>query len=225
MSRTKAYVLHDQSLYGKGVAQVFRLEFEKLGGEILGFEGYDPEASDYQTLMTSIADSGPDVVTVGATVENNAAKLLQDMRSVMGEEVIFIGPDGLNTQAFVQGAGDAAEAAYLTFAGYTPDELLKNGGPGADYVSRITEILGHSPDAYAVYSYEVTVVVLQSIDRVAEKDRTKILDDMFATEGFVSLLGGTWSFTENGDTDSAIIGLAQVQNGEIKYQKTIAGAE
>ena len=90
-------------------------------------------------------------------------------------------------------------------------------------MTRITEILGHSPDAYAVYSYETTVAVIQSLDRVAEKDRGKILDDLFATEGFVSLLGGTWSFTETGDTDSAIIGLAKVEGGVITYQKTIAG--
>ena len=62
------------------------------------------------------------------------------------------------------------------------------------------------------------VVVLQAIERVGEKDRTTILDDMFATEGFVSLLGGTWSFTENGDTDSNIIGLAQVVDGVINFQ-------
>jgi branched-chain amino acid transport system substrate-binding protein len=225
MARTKAYVLHDQSLYGKGVAQVFRLAFEQLGGEIVGFEGYDPKASDYQSLMTSVADAGPDVVNVGATVDNNAAKLLQDMRGVMGEEVMFLGPDGLINEAFVQGAGDAAEGAYLTFAGYTPDELVRLGGAGADYVTRITERLGHGPDAYAVYSYETTVAVIQALDKVGEKDRTKILDTLFATEGFVSLLGGTWSFNDQGDTDSAVIGLSKIEGGVITYQKTIAGGE
>jgi branched-chain amino acid transport system substrate-binding protein len=223
MSRKKAYVVHDQSLYGKGVAAVFDNTFKQLGGESLGFEGYDPKASDYQALMTSIADKGPDIVMCGATVDNNAAKLLQDMRSIMGDDVIFLGPDGLNNAAFVQGAGDAAEGAYITFAGYTPDKLVELGGPGADYVTRITQVLGHSPDAYAVYAYETTVVVLQTLDKVGEKDRGKILDAMIATEGFVSLLGFTWSFTETGDTDSAIIGLSKVESGEIKYQKTISG--
>ena len=66
------------------------------GGEILGTEGYDPDAGDYQSLMTSIADLGPDIVYLGATVDNNAAKVLQDMRSVMtAEDVTFLGPDGL----------------------------------------------------------------------------------------------------------------------------------
>ena len=220
--KKKAYVLHDQSLYGQGVAAVFKIEFEKLGGEVLGFEGYDPKASDYQSLMTSIADKGPEIVTVGATVDNNAAKVLQDMRSVMDESVLFLGPDGLINEAFVQGAGDAAEGAYLTFAGYTPDKLVELGGAGADYVNRITEVLGHAPDSYAVYAYETTVVVIQSLDRVAAKDRSAILDDMIATEGFVSLLGKTWSFTETGDTDSAVIGLAKVIDGAITFQQSIS---
>ena len=220
--KRKAYVLHDQSLYGKGVAAVFKLSFEALGGEVLGFEGYDPGASDYQSLMTSIADTGPDMLTIGATVDNNAAKVLQDMRGVMDDSVMFLGPDGLINVAFVQGAGDAAEGAYLTFAGYTPDKLLELGGAGADYVTRISAILGHAPDSYAVYAYETTVVVIQSLDRVAEKDRQKIIDDMFATEGFVSLLGKIWSFTETGDTDSAVIGLAKIVNGEITFQQSIS---
>jgi branched-chain amino acid transport system substrate-binding protein len=227
MGRKAAYVVHDQSLYGQGVAAVFQTKFAELGGEVLGFEGFDPKASDYQSLMTSIADKAPDILMCGSTVDNNAAKLLQDMRLVMGEEVIFLGPDGLNNNPFVDGAGDAAEGAYITFAGYTPDELVRLGGPGADYVNRLLQRLGYEDandiDAYAVYAYETTVAVLQSLDRVAEKDRTKILDDLFATEGFVSLLGFTWSFNDQGDTDSAIIGLSQVIDGNITYQKSISG--
>lgn len=223
MERRQAYVLHDNSLYGKGVAAVFRDVFEKLGGEILGFEGYDPKASDYQALMTSIADKAPDIVMVGATVDNNAAKLLQDMRGVMSvDDTMFLGPDGLINEAFVQGAADAAEGAYLTFAGYTPDELKKLGGPGGDYVTRMEEKLGHLPDSYAVYAYETTVAVIQAVATAGVNDRTAILDALFATEGFTSLLGGTWSFTETGDTDSAIIGLSQITDGVISYQKAIS---
>jgi branched-chain amino acid transport system substrate-binding protein len=224
-TRTKAYVLHDQSLYGQGVAAVFRNQFQANGGEVLGFEGYDPKASDYQSLMTSVADSAPDILMLGATVENNASKVLQDMRSVMGEEVLFIGSDGLNNAQFVEAAGDAAEGAYLTFGGLTPDKLQEQGGSGADYVTRMIARLGYdspsSLDAYAVYAYETAVLVIQTLDKVQAKDRTQFLDAIFATEGFVSLLGSTWSFTENGDTDSATIGLAQVIDGAITFQKAI----
>jgi branched-chain amino acid transport system substrate-binding protein len=220
--RKMAYVLHDNSLYGKGVAAVFEMKFKELGGEVLGFEGYDPKAGDYQALMTSVADKAPDLVMVGATVDNNAAKLLQDLRGVLSnDDCTFLGPDGLINTAFVQGAGDAGEGAYLTFAGYPADKLIELGGPGADYVTRVTEKLGHGPDAYAVYGYETAVVVLQALDQVGEKDRAKILDAVMGTEGFNSLLGFPWSFTETGDTDSAIIGLSKIEGGVIKYQKAI----
>jgi branched-chain amino acid transport system substrate-binding protein len=216
---TKAYVLHDNQPYGKGVAQVFRLEFEKLGGEILGFEGFDPNSPDYQSLMASIADTAPDIVYLGAIVNLNASKLLQDMRDFMAaDQVTFLGPDGLINQDFVDGAGEAAEGAYITFGG-VPAGALE--GPGADYATRMEEILGHAPDAYAMYAYETAVVVLQTLDKVQEKDRALLITGMMETAEFLSLLGGSWSFTETGDTSSTTMGLNQVQSGEIVYLKAI----
>ncbi len=102
------------------------------------------------------------------------------MRSLMpADSVTFLGSDGLINQAFIDGAGDAAQGAFVTFAGVPPAELK---GPGADYFTRISEILGHSPDSYATYGYESAVVVIQAIDQVQDKDRQKILDAMLATE-------------------------------------------
>ena len=155
--------------------------------------------------MTKIADSGPDLVYISATVENNPAKVLLDMRSLMPvDEVIFLGPDGLNAQALIEGAGDAANGGFITFAGVPPAELK---GPGADFASRLGEILGHSPDAYSTYSYESTVAVIQAIDAVGEKDRGKILDALMGTKDFRGLVGNTWFFTETGDTGVAAAAL------------------
>ncbi|HEY8447828.1 MAG TPA: branched-chain amino acid ABC transporter substrate-binding protein, partial [Thermomicrobiales bacterium] len=217
----RAYVLHDNQLYGKGLASVFEATFRELGGEILGFEGFDPNAPSYRALMTSIASRNPDLVYLGAIVNLNASKLLQDMRAVMpADRVAFLGPDGLINQAFIDGAGDAAEGAYITFGG-VPASALE--GIGADWAQRMRERLGHEPDAYAAYSYEAAVVAIQAIDQVQEKDRVKILDAMFATEGFNGLLG-TWSFTETGDTDSTTVSLNQVQGGQITFLKRIGRA-
>jgi branched-chain amino acid transport system substrate-binding protein len=207
--KTKAYVIDDNSLYGKGVASVFDLKFKELGGEVLGFESYDPKATDYQSLMTKIADLGPEILYMGATVDSNASKVLLDLRSLLSnEDCIFLGPDGLINQAFIDGAGDSAEGAYVTFAGFPPSELK---GPGADYAARMSERLGHSPDAYAVYAYECIAVAIQAIDKAQEKDRGKILDAMLTTEGFVSLLGGAWSFLPSGDTDALTMAVNVIQ--------------
>jgi branched-chain amino acid transport system substrate-binding protein len=204
-----AYVLDDQSLYGHGVAQVFNDTLKEVGAEVLGFEGYDPKAPDYQALMTKIADAAPGLVYVGATIENNPAKVLLDMRSLMpADQVVFLGPDGLFTQAFIDGAGDASQGAFLTFAGLPTNELK---GPGADYFTRMSEILGHAPDGYSTYSYDCTVAIIQAIDKVGEKDRGKILDALMGTKDFTSLVGKTWSFTETGDIDTPSMSVNEIK--------------
>ncbi len=213
-----AYVLHDNQTYGEGLATVFQSTYESLGGEILGFEAFQPEAPEYQALATKIANLAPAVVYISAIVNLNASKLLQDLRDLMApEDTAIMGPDGLINQAFIDGAGDASEGMYLTFGGLPANELE---GVGAEWYTQIKEIVGHEPDAYAVYSFECAVCVLQAIDRVGVNDRTAILDAMFATEGFRGLIG-TWSFTETGDTTADTISLNIVQDGAISFQEVI----
>ncbi len=213
------FVLHDNQTYGLGVATVFRDTFEDLGGEVLGFEAFDPQAPDYQALMTRIANTGPAMLYLGAIVNLNASKLLQDMRAVMpADEVAFMGPDGLINQSFVDAAGDAAEGAYITFAGL-PATALE--GTGQVWFETIRQRIGHNPDAYAAYSFEIAVVTLQAIDQVQVKDRAEILDAMFSTSEFRGLTG-TWSFTETGDTNATTVSVNIVQNGEITFQEQIA---
>lgn len=217
-----AYVLHDNQTYGLGVASSFQSTFESLGGQVLGFEAFDPNAPEYQALMTRIAATGPAMVYLGAIVNLNASVLLQNMRQQMpADQVAFMGPDGLINQAFVDGAGDAAEGAYITFGGF-PASALE--GPGAVWAEQMRERVGHEPDAYSAYSFECGIHVVQAIDAVQAKDRAGILDHMFNIEDFRGLLG-TYSFTENGDTTSTIISLNQVENGEITFRQEIAPPE
>ena len=216
-----AYVLHDNQTYGLGVAQEFSDTFEALGGEVLGFEAFDANAPEYQALMTRIASTGPAIVYLGAIVNLNASKLVQDMRLQMpADQVAFMGPSGLINQEFIDGAGGAAEGAYITFGGLPPDELANRGGAGAAWYERMVERLGRDPDSYAIYSFDCAICALQAIDVVGEKDRAAILDTMFATRDFRGLLG-TWSFDENGDTSLGTISLNQVLDGDITFQEII----
>jgi branched-chain amino acid transport system substrate-binding protein len=122
--------------------------------------------------------------------------------------VVFLGPDGLFTQAFIDGAGDASNGAFLTFAGLPTNELK---GPGEDYFKRMSEILGHAPDGYSTYSYDSTIAVIQAIDKAGEKDRGKILEALMGTTNFTSLVGKTWSFTETGDIDTPSMSVNEIK--------------
>src|SRR5699024_6803757 len=149
----RAYVLHDNQTYGLGVAQEFNDTFIELGGEVVGLEAFDANAPEYEAVMTKIAATQPDVVYLGAIVNLNASKLLQDLRVQMpADQVAFMGPSGLINQEFIDGAGGAAEGAYITFGGLPPDELASRGGAGALWYDAMVERLGREPDSYSIQS-------------------------------------------------------------------------
>ncbi len=222
LGKTRAFVLHDNQTYGKGLAEVFNEVFQQLGGEVLGLEAYDANAPEYQALMSRIASMGPDIVYCGAIVSLNTSKLLQDLREVMpADQVTFLGPDGLINQEFVDGAGDAAEGALLTFGGLPPDALE---GPGAEWAQIMRDRLGREPDAYSSYTFQAAVVTLNGIDKAANLDRAAVLDAMFHTTDFRGL-SGTWSFTETGDPDTAQLTVNIVESGVIKFKEMISPPE
>lgn len=215
---TNAFILHDNQTYGKGVASVFQETFESLGGTSASFEAFNPDAPEYQALVTKIANSGADLVYVGAIVNLNASKLLIDLRDIVSaEDVAFLGPDGLNNQAFVDAAGDAAEGAYITFAGLPAAEL---SGTGKSWYDAFKARLAHEPDAYSIYSFECGVVALQAIEQVG-KDRAGVITNLAGVRGFRGLLG-TWDFSETGDTTLTTVSLNVVTGGQITFQETIA---
>jgi branched-chain amino acid transport system substrate-binding protein len=151
-------------------------------------------------------------------VNLNASKLLQDLRDLMpADEVAFLGPDGLVNQAFIDGAGEAAEGAYITFGGLPANQLQ---GTGKLWYDQFKARLGHEPDAYAVYSFECAVASLQAIEQVG-KDRAGVISALAGIEEFRGLIG-TWSFTETGDTTATTISLNKVIDGQITFQEVIS---
>jgi branched-chain amino acid transport system substrate-binding protein len=193
----KAYVLDDQQLYGKGLANVFADSAKKVGLEVVGREGIDIQAQDYRSLANKIKASGADMVYYGGITGNNAAKLWKDVRAALGPSAIMMGADGIFDEDFLKGAGDAAENTYVTFGGLPPKELKGKGKEFYDAYKK--EYNNLEPEAYAVYSYEAAKVVIAGIQKAGKKDRDAIRQAVMSTKDFDGALG-KWSFDDNGDT-------------------------
>jgi len=205
----KVYILDDTELYGHGIAQVFADTAGKLGLTVVGGpEGTDAKASDYRALATKIRGQNPDLVYFGGITQNNAGKLFKDLRSVLGDNVKLMGPDGIYEQAFIEDAGDAAEGVYITFGGVPPSKLT---GKGAEWYQAYKSKFGGEPEAYAAYGYESMKVALDAISRAGRKDRDAIRAAIFATKNYQGVLG-TWSFDANGDTSLTTMSGRQVKD-------------
>jgi branched-chain amino acid transport system substrate-binding protein len=150
-------------------------------------------------------------------VDNNASQLLKDKVAIMGdnETVKFVGPDGIQTQAFIDGAGaDVAAGVYASVAGVPFEELPESGKKfKTDYEAKF----GPLTEPYSVYGYETMSVALKAIEDVCAAggdptDRAAINTAVFAIKNFDGALG-TWSFDANGDTSLTDMTFYQVQNG------------
>lgn len=218
------YILDDQELYGKGVADVFEKTAKEIGMTVAGHEGIDPKAADYKALMTKISTSNaggpPDGIFVGMVVDNNASQLLKDKVAIMGdnEKVKYMGPDGIQTQAFIDGAGaDVAEGAYGSVAGLAPENWT---GAAKKFLTDYEAKYGKLTEPYAIYGYEAMNVLLKAIEDVCAAggnptDRAAVNKAVFAVKDFDGALG-KWSFDANGDTTLTDMTVYQVQGGAYK---------
>jgi branched-chain amino acid transport system substrate-binding protein len=210
----KVFVLHDQELYGKGVADVFADNAKKIGIQVVGNEGIDFKQPDQKPVLTKARAAGADLVYMGGVVDTGAPIVLRGMKElglVSARGVKFIGPDGLLEEEVLKGATcDAAMQVdmRITFASL-PFEKLK--GIGAKSYQSYKEKYKIEPTAYALYAGEAARVAIDGIRRAAPQiDKAMAAKDIKAARNGVRQaiantknfegINGKWSFDENGDS-------------------------
>lgn len=211
----KVYILDDQELYGKGLADIFEASAKKQGIQVLGHEGIDSKASDYKALMTKIKALGPDLIYFGGTTQTNAGQLIKDMRNVgmTADKVKFMGPDGTFEKALIDAAGKDAEGVYATFGGVPAKELT---GTGKQWYESYKKKYNAEPEAYAAYGYEAAKVIINAINQTCQSDRDAIRAAVLNTKDFNGVLG-QWSFDPNGDTTLKTLSGNVVKNGKWEF--------
>src|SRR5439155_1532723 len=64
----KVYILNDQELYGKGIADVFEATAKKIGLPVVANEGIDWKQPDQKPVLTKIRASGADLIYLGRVI-------------------------------------------------------------------------------------------------------------------------------------------------------------
>jgi branched-chain amino acid transport system substrate-binding protein len=214
----KVYILDDNEVYGKGIADLFDERCREIGIEVLGHDSIDAKAQEFKSLMASIKAARPDLVYFGGTTQSKGAQLAKDMASA-GIDAIFMAPDGCLEQVFIDAAGAAnlEGRCFVTFGGLPPEKLT---GKGSEFVARYRERFGELPEAYAVYGYEAAGVALRAIRDAGRKDRRAIADAALAIRDFDGALG-RWGFDANGDTTMRTLTVSGVRGGAFVFEEVL----
>jgi branched-chain amino acid transport system substrate-binding protein len=207
----KVYILNDQELYGKGIADVFEAAAKKLGLQVAANEGIDWKQPDQKPVLTKIRASGADLVYQAAVIETGAQLVIRQMKDlglVAARGVRYMGPDGLFEDELLKAATCDAVMGVdfrMTFASL-PFEKMK--GVGATTYDNYKKKYGKEPTGYALYSAEAARVALDGIKRAAAgidaganpmAKREAVRAAIAGLKNFDGL-NGKFSFDENGDT-------------------------
>src|SRR5438876_7207343 len=156
-----AYVIHDKTTYGQGVAEFFKAEAEKKGIKVLGFEGSE-ERSNFDPTITPLKARNPELIYFGGLYDQ-AGPFFGQARE-KGVKSRFMGPDGLDSSDLAKIAGRAVVGMYYTsVAG--PVSVYPQA---RQFAEEYKKKFGKNPEPFAAQAYDATAIALKAIAAAAK---------------------------------------------------------
>lgn len=210
-----AYVVHDKTAYGQGIAEFFKREFETQGLQVVGFEGTE-EKANFDAILTPLIGSNPDVVFFGG-IYDQASVLFKQARE-KGYQGMLLSDDGYDSPEAINIGGaallDGGGLYYTTVAG--PARLY----PGtAKFQTDFKAKYGSDPKPFAAQGYDSMALCLKGVENAAKAagnkmparaDVAKAVRDLKDFPGIT----GTINFNAKGDLLTAKYFVIQVTSAD-----------
>ena len=214
---TTVGVLHDNEVFGEGLAENVELAAEEYDYELVNAGGIDTKAANYRAAAADLADQDVDCFFFGGITASNAVQLYKDVAAAIPDVKLY-GDDGVADSDFTGGLpDDVAADTKVTVATLSEKEY---GPEGAEFYSAYEDEYGKA-EPYAIYGYEAGQLMLDVLERAEDPtDRASVMEAMFATDDRDSILG-TYSIDENGDTTLTDYGVFTIEDGEPVFDQKI----
>lgn len=212
---TKAATIHDGSLYADKLTEVFRGEFEKLGGTITAATSVDPNATDMSSVLADIATGTPELIYFPIFLPAGAFLVDQAKTTPGLENTKLMGADGLYSPDVMNTAGDAVE-------GFMVSSPIVQGADYDKFVAKYVAKFGTQPiNIFHAHAYDGFNIVKAAIEKAAVVDtdgtvhipRQGLRDAMATTKEFKGLTG-TLSCSYDGDCANPTIGVYVYHAGQ-----------
>jgi len=203
LGKKSVFILQDKTTYGQGVADQFKLRFEAIGGEVKGYEGITAGEADFSAVEEMIRASGAEAVYFGGMYPEGA--LLIKQLKEKGIDVVFLGPDGMDSAELVKIAGEAVIGNYYTSVAAD----VSGTEAGKAFVEKYTATYGRPPEAFSAYGYDAMNVAINGIKAAIESagglpTREQVASAVRATKGFKGLASNV-TLNDIGDNVEATI--------------------
>jgi branched-chain amino acid transport system substrate-binding protein len=214
----KAVTIHDGDPYTEGLANAFGTSFKEAGGQVALATAISKGDTDMRPVLTEVAAAKPDVVffPIFQPEADFIVKQAKDFPALADTEKLM-GADGILSDTYIS----IKETEGMYFSG----PATPTGSAYEEFVGKYEAKYNEKPiQSFHAHAYDSANMLFAAIEKVAVRDddgtvhidRQKLMDALYATEGFQGLTG-TLACDEFGDCADAKINVVQ----NTTAQKTI----
>lgn len=215
LKNSKVAILRDvKSDYSTGLADVFKAEFTKMGGEIVGDESYQSGDTDFKAQLTQLKGKKPEAIFIPGYYTE--VGLIARQARQLGIKAPLLGGDGWDSEKLSELGQDAIKGSYFSNH-YTTESTDK----------RVTEFIekyrkkynGKTPDGLAALGYDAGKILFAAMERAPDATSKSIRDEIAKTKDFTGVTGMITIDAQRNATKSAVV--VRVDGKVNRYVTTI----
>ncbi len=163
-------IIHNKSMWGAGVASVFKMRCEELGITVTSFQGVDPEDVDFTPVLTKVKNENPDAVYFAGYTE----------QGLMRKQMVQLGM----TQKWL--AAEATSSEYIDITGEagigtisaTAAPPLDFRQEMIDFAKRFEAKYNKLPESWSSYYYDMVYAIADAITKANSDKREDIVQTL-----------------------------------------------
>lgn len=195
-----AIYIDNTSDYAKGLAQFFKENFIKNGGEVVIEEAYLQKDTDFKSTLTKIKAANPDFIYIPGYYQE--VGLIVKQAREMGITVPMAGGDGWDSAKLPEIAGKAALENTFFSSLYSPDDT---SDVNKAFVAEYKKAYNTNPDVFAALAYDSAMLVAKAIEDAGSAEPAKIAAAMAKISGFKGVSGEVTFNEQHNPVKSAVI--------------------
>jgi len=221
-AKTAAVLYALDNDYSKGLAEIFKADFEekKGAGSVVAFESYASKDQDFSAQLTTILSAKPDFIFL----PNNYNEVALTVRQAhdLGWAGPFMGSDAWGNSELMALCGDDCKGQYFS------THYAAAGATGAtkEFIDRYKANFGYEPADVAALTWDATRIMLKAIQDTGElsgrtrKDRKAVREALASIPEFDGITG-QMKFDEEGDPIKCAVVVKISDAGEFEFTKSV----
>lgn len=230
ISAKTVYVIDDNTVYGKGLANFFVSNFQSSGGTVLDRQSFTAtQVSSAGSFADTIKAKNPDAIFFGGTTDSGVGAVKKALAS-KGFNKPWVGGDGIaDDSAWLQTAGAGAVGTYATVA--APDPASLSSSAATSFVSAYKAFVAGKPNndlvGYSAMSYDSAMIIITAVKNLIKDGKAVTRANVRDQVAGINYSGvtGNISFDGNGDNSGPKVFAVYTVDATNKwvYQTTVQG--